>query len=253
MTEDYWGSTTEWMWELYSRVWGAGFGEMSPRQVIATFFATRTMRRALALTRLFESGLYPEAIPLIRSAYEDWIQLAHTLAVSDDSRAIGLMEQVSYVDAQVLQGFRRLVGIKAARDAFSPIPEDVAQLADLQPKELRVPTEWKSKAAEVGLAQVHAFVYPYLSELAHGSIKGFDSLFEETGTTVSVQTPERDLTEEFQWALWSIWFQLRVLTLAAREFDVNVEHYSDQLLSGVKSNKRSMETCVMRKEHVTPS
>src|SRR5262249_44994817 len=51
----------------------------TPRNKVASFLAYRAPRRVMALTNLFRNGMYSEAVPLVRSAYEDWVTAAYLL------------------------------------------------------------------------------------------------------------------------------------------------------------------------------
>jgi len=81
--------------QLFVEPWDEPLVGVNRRQSTATPLAMRALRRTQAVDMLFRSGYYWESHALIRSAYEDWLELARAAAFSGridrphDSNSLG--------------------------------------------------------------------------------------------------------------------------------------------------------------------
>ncbi|MCL5888075.1 MAG: hypothetical protein M1617_07300 [Actinobacteria bacterium] len=227
-------------------------GPVNIRRAIAQYYALRTQDRTLALTRLFEGGHYVPAVPLVRVAYEDWLSSSSLLlAPLDDGeiwkRSLG---ELGAEYARLYRRFHALCGKRSAKAQFPnhpPYAEPYLQQSSDPPHKVR---DWSDKAAQLGLENVHGVVYNYLSDLAHGSFHTANVYIISDGQRFSPRTIERSPDGEELLAVWSFWFQLRTLTVAAREWDRDYEHVSNELLAELIPDARRCTMCtgVMRRE-----
>ena len=104
-----------------------------------------------------------------------------------------------------------------------------------------------ARADALGLSLVHHYVYEWLSAYVHPSSRTFKSLFAtDTRGKTKVRNPERDDSEEVLLGFWPWWFELRILTLAAAQYSINVESLSDDLLA--MRDTHPLRTCVFVRE-----
>jgi len=253
-----WDQLSTRLQAMYQESWAQPCSNMNDRREVALIFSTRVARRCAALDALFRLGLYDQAVPLVRAAYEDWLTIGTILVtVEDDSLAARYREDVVKTEAQLLKSFRLLAGDEACETLMAGPPPEVLQLTDLPAAKLRVSGNWRSKAVTLSLAEVHDYIHPYLSEIAHGNARNQVYLFsrdpDDDGIVAPV-TMKRDEEVEQPLALWAWWFQLRVLTIAARERGTDFEHHTDELLDQLRQQGKhlTLQTACFRRES-TPS
>jgi hypothetical protein len=218
-----------------------------PRKAVAVFFAVRSLRRITSLSKLFGAGQSSEALPVVRSSYEDWLEAAYRFGGQGNGRALEFIKNVDKYDAKVLRAFRELAGVDATREVFGEPPEGVKKVL-ASGTSLRPTPTWLEKARIAGLGTVHEFAYTVLSGLSHGSFKNSIEMFSRLGD-VSVARWQRDLISEFKWALWAYWFELRVMTLAGRELGHSLDGLSDEVLD-IFGCCTTFENAVFVKERV---
>ena len=226
--------TQEFPWDVYrpallrlSTLWTHPHRHESAQQQAADFFFVRSSRRAMAIDRLFGDGLYSEGTAIVRAGFEDWVTYAWALAGWDDGRWEALNSTVSQTDARVYEGFLALWGETAAHEHFAGMPLAVEQWIGVKGG---LP-DLASRARAVGLEGVYRVAYPFLSAYSHPSTRPFADLFDQSGNVVTARIPERSVDEEAAPALWALWFETRVLTLANRAYGHDVETASDELLT----------------------
>lgn len=97
--------------QLFVEPWDEPLVGVNRRQSTTTPLAMRALRRTQAVDMLFRSGYYWESHALIRSAYEDWLELARAAAFSGridrpyDSNSLGVQLRWAHV---------RQLGIRAS-------------------------------------------------------------------------------------------------------------------------------------------
>ena len=244
-----WDTAKQDILEIALPVWGVPRHSGTQRQAAANSFAMRVLRRMMAFDSLFPSGLYLEAYPLVRTAYEDWLSLAFILQAPDASRWDEFQSDVWKHDARVHDAFARLCGDDAAKHWFGKVPPEAAPHVGKLRRETmpRLGRSWQYLADAVGLGLLHQYIYTVLSDPAHGATtKGEALLFDEKAARI----PERSPEQETRLALWVWWFHLRVVTLAAKEYGVDVEDHSDEVVSlfSQSAGYESLEGCVLRRE-----
>ena len=226
--------SNEFPWDVYrlqllelSGPWTGPNHHDDERQKAADFFYVRSARRGMALSQLFEEGLYSEATSIVRCAFEDWIAYAYVLSGWSTGRWDDLLESVHQTDARVFEGFRDLWGEDAALARFAGMPAAVEKWVGVKAQT----TDLASRAREIGLEPVYRVAYPYLSAYSHPTTRPFGELFDSSGAMVTARIPERDADSEAVLALWALWFEMRIMTLANRAYGVDVEHASEILLT----------------------
>lgn len=225
--------TKRFPWDVYrksllglSEPWLQSNKDLNRRQQVADFFFVRSTRRAKGLAVLFEAGLYSEALGVVRCGFEDWITYAYVLSGWSLGRWDTLNETVHQTDAKVFEGFRDLWGEAAANSHFAGMPAGVAKWVGMRPAGV----DLASCAREVELEGVYRIAYPFLSAYSHPTTRPFRDLFDEGTKSRTARIPKRDRDEEAAPALWALWFETRILTLANRAYGSNVEPRTDELL-----------------------
>lgn len=233
---------------LLADPWAAPLGKISQRQEAATFFAMRVLSRAGALSLLFGAGLYNDAYSVVRASYEDWLTVAFVLQLEDDGRWLAFQSEVNRIDARVYEAFVALCGSEVAAARFKNIPASVEEHLGKSKRELRK-EGWPSFASiadSLGLRAVHDFAYTRLSTYSHPTGRSFSSVFNMAPGRVTARIPERNAAGEAELALWAWWFSLRTITIAQREFGIDSEAHSDDLLD--LRGERELITCVLVRE-----
>ena len=253
-----WDTLAGHLLKMHADSWALPHDEMTPRREVALIFSTRVAHRCAAVSTLFQLGLYDQALPLVRSAYEDWLTVGTILAATspdDQSRATAYREDVMKTEAQLYKSFGALAGYRARNQVMSDPPDDVLRLSKEPASKLRVSGNWAAKADALSLRAVHDYVHPYLSELAHGNARNQVYLFARDPVDDGIVSPvplERDEAREHGLALWAWWFQLRVLAISARERGIDFEGYCDELLTQLRHQDKDagLETACFRRERL---
>lgn len=246
--EYWWDLILPELARLFLKPWGKPLFDLNRRQTAATPLAMRALRRTQAVDALFKAGYYWESHTLIRSAYEDWLQLAYLLHEPGDARCQDYETDIHKHDARVYDALRALCGQDAANRLFGTIPPEVAAFVGL-PRSQTSPASFASLADDVGLRRVHDFAYTYLSGRSHPTGR-IQELFDESELTAVARIPGRDPAEETRLALWISWFTARVAVLASREFDIDREPFCDEyLLPFAAASGINLETCVFVREY----
>jgi len=249
--EYYWDIVYPELVKLFLKPWGEPILGPSRRQRVATVFAMRALRRLQAVNDLFKSGYYWESHALVRIGYEDWLQLAYLLREPGDARCEDFEAGIHKHDARVYEAFKTLCGQDAADRFFGQPPRDVAAFVGLSRSQTN-PMSFASMAHDVGLREVHDFVYTYLSGRSHPDGRTTE-LFDDSKSIAVARIPRRDPAEEARLALWFSWFTGRILILASREFGIDRESFCDEyLLPLVAMSGINLETCVLVKEYGGP-
>jgi hypothetical protein len=218
------------------------------RQRVATPLAMRAFRRIPAVDGLFKAGYYWESHALVRSAYEDWLEIAYLMREPHDVRCEDYEKDVHKHDARVYDAFKTLCGDTAAGRLFGNVTPEVAAFVG-RPRSQTSPASFASLADDVGLRRVHDFAYTYLSGRSHPTGR-IEELFDGSASIAVARIPSRDPSEETRLALWMSWFTARVAVLAARQFDINREPFCDEhLLPFAAAAGASLETCVFVREY----
>jgi len=231
---------------LFLQPWGKPVLRPNIRQNVSTMFALRAARRLEVVDALFKEGYYWESHPIVRSSYEDWLQLAFLLRKPDDLRCIEFGEDVHRQDAGLYEAFSALCGQEATKLVFGDPPPKVKPFIG---HKRRQPDRFQVMADDVNLRVVHDFVYPYLSGRSHPTSRG-DDLFDHSQPVSVALLPERNKTEEILLAIWASWFTARVAVLASREFGIDHERFCDENLLSIASSKIGLETCVLVRERI---
>ena len=221
-------------WDVYFKAlmelgdhWGRPHRHENLKQKAADFFFVRSNRRSIALQCLFCAGLYSEAIAIVRCGFEEWLTYAWAVAGWDEGRWDAVNDTVGQTDARVYEGFVGLWGQAEADSHFAGMPEHVRRWLGVKGG---LP-DLASRARSVGLDGVYRVAYPYLSAYSHPTMRPFVDLFDEGAQVVRARVPRRDADEEAVPALWALWFETRVLTLANGAYGIDVEDASDALLT----------------------
>lgn len=229
----------------------------TPRRKVACFVAQRVASRVVALTTLFRSGMYSEAVPVVRAGYEDWLITAHLLlAQGEDACRDFWYEDQNRLLAKWFKGCSRVMPGTALERYTDPSSKaKFAQFLDARNKELKPfgGLQWAQMAEGVGLADVHECAYTYLSGLAHGSSLNAGLAFDP-GVAPRAGRPNpflRDERREHQPAFWAYWFGLRVLTLAASELGDDIEECSEETLRQLAALEPHPTYVVAVKEQLT--
>ena len=233
---------------LLANPWATPLGKIGRRQEAASFFAMRVGSRIGSLNRLFGVGLYNDAFAIVRSAYEDWLTAAYVLQLEGEERWLRFLAEVDRIDARVYEAFVRLCGQDLANARFSEIPPGVRRHMG-QSKRAASKDAWPGFAAvadKVGLRAVHDYVYTRLSTYSHPTGRSFGRVFDREPGKVTARIPKRDSAAEYEPALWAWWFELRTITLAQREFGIDSEAHSDDLIA--LRDERELVTCVLVRE-----
>lgn len=229
--------------------------EMTPERTLAAFYLLRVEQRTRALSLLFEAGLYEPTIPIIRSAYEDWLSCAWISMPGHADHVDELHDSLGAEYARVYKRFMALCGKKAANQQFANHPDYALPYLEIRADPPHRSRNWREKAAVLGLGEVHDVAYNYLSELAHGSLHSLELHIGAADDRVFPQPVERDTIKEEPLALWAFWFHLRVIALAAaawgRDYEGLTDHWLDELSRIRKMN--TMSTCVMVRERLGAS
>ncbi len=217
----------------------------TPRRKVGAMLAQRVTGRAMGLTLLFRAGMYSEAIPVVRAAYEDWLIAAYLLLQPGEEPCRGFCyEDQQRLLAKTYNGFSKLLTSEIAAQFFAPSDRDkftkyTAGNASLKPLG---GISWVDMAHAVGLKALHEGTYAILSGLAHGSALNAGLSFGP-GVTPGAGRPHlfvRDEEREHQFAVWSFWFMLRTVTLGAKEFGHDLEAKSDECLLRFAELPKSM-------------
>jgi len=236
---------------LFLEPWGEPIVGLNLRQRVATLLAMRAFRRIPAVDELFRAGYCWESHTLVRSAYEDWLEIAYLMREPGDARCEDYERDVHRHDARVYDAFKSLCGDATASRLFGDIPPEAATFVGL-PRWQTNPSSFASLADDVGLRRVHDFAYTYLSGRSHPTGRTRE-LFDGSEKIAVARIPSRDPSEETRLALWMSWFTARVAVLAAREFDVDHEPFCDEhVLPLVAAAGISLETCVLVREYGAP-
>lgn len=247
----FWDLVLPELMQLFGEPWGEPIIGANPRQRTATPLAMRALRRTLVVDSLFKRGYYWESHALIRSAYEDWLQIAFLMHEPGDARCEEYAVEIHKHDARVYDAFKELCGQAIADHLFPAMPADVAAFVGL-PRGCTNPPSFASLADDVGLRKVHDFVYTYLSGRSHPTGRT-QELFDASPSIAVAQIPTRDPSEEIRLALWHIWFTARVLVLASREFGIDREPFCEQYLLPLVASGQNLETCVFVREYGSPT
>ena len=224
--------------------WGKRVVPRNARQSLSTTFALRAMRRVEVVDMLFRGGYYWESHPVVRSGYEDWVQLAFVLRKSGEARCKAFSENVHKQDAGLYEAFVSLCGRDAAKSTFGEPPPVVKAFLGQKRSQ---PQHFQTMAEDVGLRSVHDFVYPYLSGRSHPTGRS-EGLFDQSPTLAVAQIPKRDKEEEIQLAVWVSWFTARVLILGSREFGFDREAFCDENRMPIADGGANLETCALVRE-----
>ena len=235
--------------QLIQEPWGNPLVGINRRQEVATPFAMRAFRRTLAVDALFKAGYYWESHALIRNGYEDWLQLSYLFRELGDTRCNDYKTHIHKHDARVYDAFRTICGQDAANRFFGEIPTKVSQYVGL-PRSRTKSASFALLADDVGLRNVHDFVYTYLSGRSHptGRIR---ELFDTSKSIAVARIPSRNPSDETRLALWLGWFTARIIVLAAREFGIDRESFCDEHLLPFVASGINLETCVLIREYST--
>jgi hypothetical protein len=210
--------------------------------------AMRALRRIHAVDSLFKTGHYWESHAVVRSAYEDWLEIAYLMHGPNDARCEDYETDVHRHDARVYDAFKALCGENTAARFFASIPPEVAAFVGL-PRSQTNPASLASLANDVGLRRVHDFVYTYLSGRSHPTGRTRE-LFDGSGSIAVARIPARDPSDETRLALWMSWFTARIAVIAARQFGVDRESFcAEHLLPFVSVSGANLETCVFVREY----
>lgn len=233
---------------LFNEVWGNEIQGASHRQSIASLFAMRALRRLLAVNQLFKKGFYLESHCLVRAGYEDWLQLAYLLRQSGENRCLAFIERIYKLDARIYDAFSKLCGKTTADKYFVKLPNSVASYTGKKRSETQ-PEKFSSLAEDVGLQDVHNFVYSYLSGFSHPDGR-CNYIFDDSKPISRSRIPHRDASDETRLAIWFLWFTCRIEVLASREFDFNHESFSEEYLLPLADDKQmNLENCVLVREY----
>ncbi len=232
--------------KLFLDPWAHPLVGTSRRQSAATVLAMRALRRTQAVDALFKTGYYWECHPLVRAAYEDWLQIAFLFREPGDARCDEYEMEISKHDARIHDAFEDLCGDEAADQVFPAMPAAVAAFVGL-PRGQTNPPSFASFADDVGLSKVHRFVYTYLSGRSHPTGRT-QELFDDSPTMAVARIPSRDQEEEARLAVWLIWFTARIAVLATHEFGIDSEPFCEQYLSFVDGAAPNLENCVLVRE-----
>ena len=200
----------------------------------------------MALDLLFTAGLNWESHPLVRSAYEDWLELAYLLREPGDDRIEEFKLDVHRHDARLYDTFTLLCGQGGADAIFGSPPPDVALYVGL-PRAQTNPPSFAALADDVGLRPVHDFVYTYLSARSHPTGRIWE-LFDDSASIPVAQVPARNPADETRLVLWTTWFTARIAVLATREFGIDREPFCEWFLSSFPQGP-NLETCVFVREY----
>jgi Family of unknown function (DUF5677) len=244
--EFFWDEILSDLLLLFSDPWLRPVSHTTKRQNVATLFALRAVRRVIVVDPVFKQGYYWETHPLIRSAYEDWLQLAYVLREPGSDRCVEFGVDTRKHDARLYDSFLALAGEDATERLFGDPPPEVAPFIGLtrsQTKSMR----FSDLATDVGLLAVHDFVYAYLSNRSHPEVRS-DDLFDHTAAMSRARIPRRDAREEIRLALWFSWFTARVAIIALREFSIDREDFCDTYFLPLAEAGSDIETCVFVRE-----
>lgn len=230
------------------------------RKKVASFIAQRVPRRVGALTILFRNGMYSEAIPIVRAAYEDWLTSAYLLLRPGQEHCDDFWFEDQYrLLAKSYNAWARLMPDQAIDRFVKPgEKEKFAKYLKTENKKLlplgRI--QWRQMAARVGLADVHDWAYTHLSGLAHGSpLNAAMTINFQPGSDVGVADPmQRNEDREHLPAIWAYWFNLRSLTLCAKEFEFefDLEDQSKVILDCLQGAPRDPTLSAIRREQLQP-
>lgn len=226
----------------------------TPRKKVASFLAHRVPRRVVALTLLFRHGMYPEAVPVVRAAYEDWLTSAYLMLRPGEENCADFWYEDQYrLLAKWYRATARLLpGQDLDRFVAPGEKEKFAKYFNATNPELKPlgGIQWAQMAQKVGLADVHDCAYTNLSGLSHGSPLNAGMMVNfKPGTNIGVaDLLQRNDHREHQPALWAYWFSLRVLTLCAKEFDFDLERQSTVILDLLHVAPQDPVLSVIRRE-----
>lgn len=253
-------------WDRFAAYLATGFAEAfgtsrampmdTPRRKVSVFLAQRVVTRMQALTLLFQAGMYSESIPLVRSAYEDWLIASYLLLqIGEESCHSFWYEDQLRLLALSYRGTCQLMP-ESAVERFTD-PNSKARFAKyLGPEKKKSKPlggmQWRQIAEKVGLLAVHDCAYTLLSGLAHGSSLNVGLSFG-LGAAPGAGRPaiyERNEDKEHRPAFWAFWFSLRVLTLVANEFGVSLEAVSSEFLDEIAKKEPHPTYCIAKRECV---
>ncbi len=246
-----WDVAASQLLSLKPQIWPGPHRNMTAQQHAADFFGMRALRRVVALDALFRRGLYVEAHIVVRAGYEDWITFAYILR-GGEGRWTEFKTDVNKIDARVHDGFEKLCGEAAADRYFPNLPPGVTRHVG-RPRSKTATmggVTMARRAKEVGLSLVHGYVYEWLSAYAVPTSRSYPMLFERTDIGIKVRRLRRDNEQEGTLGLWAWWFELRILTLAAAQYGIDIESLSEELLAH-KNN--DLYSCVLVREDVERS
>lgn len=224
-----------------------------PRQKVGALLGQRVMGRASSLTTLFRVGMYSEAVPIVRAAYEDWLIASYLLLQEGDEPCRDFWyEDQQRLLAKTYRGFSKLLTEEVVRHFFSPSDRAKFEKYATGTESLSPlgGARWDAMAKAVGLENVHEGTYAILSGLSHGSALNADLSFGP-GVAQGAGRPHlflRDEDREHQFAVWSYWFMLRTLTLAGKQFGHDLEPKSSEVLSYVREMPPHITNAVVVRE-----
>jgi hypothetical protein len=247
----YWDLIRPKLVHLFGVVWGKPKFGINRRQQVSTLFAMRALRRLHAIDGLFKSGFYLESHLLVRAGYEDWLCLAYLLREPGRSRCDDFGEGVYKLDARAYDAFKAISNKAIADRYFGELPKRVAKFSG-RPRSKTKALSFAAMADDVGLREVHNFVYAYLSGISHPDLR-LNQIFNMSEAVVA-RIPKRDAKEEFRLSIWFAWFTSRILVLTSREFSIDHEPFVEEyLLPLVANSEVTLETCVFVRERNTAS
>jgi hypothetical protein len=224
------------------------------RTKVALFIAHKMSRRTVAVTHLFKMGMYPESVPLVRAAYEDWLTAGYLLLRPGEDHCSDFWhEDQNRLMAKSFRGTTALIGADAEKFVEPKTRAAFAKYLPLSNKQLRPlgGAQWSGMAEHLGLKDVHDWVYTHLSGLSHGSPLNARLMIGKGKIDPKNAYAEpfvRDEEHEHLPAFWAFWFGLRALTLAAREFGKSIEDESDGVLESLAKVAPNPVHCVAQKE-----
>jgi hypothetical protein len=112
---------------------------------------------------LVQSGYGEPAAALLRSIYEANIWMRWSLVKPENAQL--------YFDGskgEALRTLEKLLSKNLAKLNNAPDPEIIRERLRSKLKEWRLP-RWDDMAGECGMGDIHAYVYPFLSAMSHGS------------------------------------------------------------------------------------
>lgn len=211
----------------------------APRAETAVKFAMCALLRQAAIDVLLVSAAPTEVVPLVRSAFEDWVNLGFMLSGNGDDRVLAYLADVHKDDRAAMDGFKKLVNDADLDSYFPDPPPEVRDLSEGDLRERWSKMNLRKRAEAVELDDVYDYAYRYMCAIVHGAHRR-QIEYNEIG---------KDLATLIKWGVWAWWFQLRILILAANELGIHTYDDVDQELTPLLDfETNELATCVLKKE-----